>query len=432
MSFTGQDLVSYLQQYLGTPYQWGGNSLSSGIDCSGLVQQGLSHFGVSVPRTTYDQVGVGKAVDYDQLQVGDMVFFDTEKNVAGPDHVGIYAGNGKMIEAPHTGANVRMTDITSNYYTSSFMGGRRVDGMTDDGSGGSDVPATQATVTKLSPEEMASKYGWAYSFMQSDPDVKNVFNQAVAGSWTPDKFQAAIKNTPWFQNNADTARNAMVLKATDPATYNAQVNAAKDQVTQLAAKAGAAITDKQLADIADHVVTFGMNDDQINNILGGYIDFVGGTLKGNAGLFEHNMRQYASSMGVDLNNDSIKQQAALITRGLSTESDFQNFIKSQAQSQFPTFSTQIDAGQTMQQIANPYIQTMAQSLEMNPSSITLKDPTILSALNGVDSDGKPTGKTITGFQSQLRGDPRWNSTQQAQDQAMTVSRQVLSQMGLMN
>jgi hypothetical protein len=428
MAFSGQDLVSYLQQYLGTPYVWGGNSLSGGIDCSGLVQQGLAHFGVSVPRVTYDQINVGKAVDFDNLQVGDTVFFDTDPNTAGPDHVGVYAGNGQMIEAPHTGASVRMTDITSNYYTSHFMGGRRMDDMTDNGTG---APASPETVAKLSPEEMASKYGWAYSFMQSDPGVKNVFNQAVEGSWTPDKFQAAIKDTPWYQKNAETTRNAMVLKTSDPATYNAQVQAAKDQVTAEAAKVGAAVTDKQLNEIADHVVMFGMTPEQINNTLGGYVDFVNGTLKGQAGVFEHNMRQYAGSMGVDLNDDAYKQQAALITRGLSTESDFQNFIRQQAQSQYPAFSSQIDAGQTMKQIANPYVQTMAQSLEMNPNSISLKDPTITSALNGLDANGKPVGKTITSFQQQLRGDPRWNSTQQAQDQAMSISKQVLNQMGLM-
>jgi succinyl-CoA synthetase beta subunit len=136
-------------------------------------------------------------------------------------------------------------------------------------------------------------------------------------------------------------------------------------------------------------------------------------------------------MGVDLNDDAYKQQAALITRGLSTESDFQNFIRQQAQSQYPAFSSQIDAGQTMKQIANPYVQTMAQSLEMNPNNISLKDPTITSALNGLDANGKPVGKTITSFQQQLRGDPRWSSTQQAQDQAMSISKQVLNQMGLM-
>jgi hypothetical protein len=426
-TFSGTDLVNYLKQYIGTPYVWGGNSLSSGVDCSGLVQQGLAHFGVNVPRTTYDQIGVGTAVDYDKLQPGDLMFFDHQPGGAA-EHVGVYIGNGQMIEAPHTGANVRITDVTQSYYTSHFMGARRMNDMVDNGS---TTPASPQTVASLNPQDMASRYGWAYSFMQSQPDLKNVFQQAVAGNWSNAQFQTQVQNTDFWKNNSDTARNALMLKSTDPATYNADVQAAKDQVQQLAAKAGAAVTDTQLASIAEQVVTFGMNPDQINNILGNYVDFQNGTLTGNAGIFENNMKQYAANMGVSINDQSIKNQAALITKGLSSQEDYQNFIQQQAVSQYPAYTAQIQGGATMKDIANPYIQTMAQSLEMNPNSINLTNPTITGALNGLNQQGQPVGQTITDFQNSLRGDPRWNGTQQAQDQAMTISKQVLGQMGLM-
>jgi len=62
MAVNGQEIVDYLKQFIGTPYQWGGNSLTSGVDCSGMVQQAYQHFGLSVARTTYDQIGQGKAV----------------------------------------------------------------------------------------------------------------------------------------------------------------------------------------------------------------------------------------------------------------------------------------------------------------------------------------------------------------------------------
>lgn len=430
MAFDGADFVNYLKQFLGTPYVWGGNSLSSGVDCSGLVQQGLLKFGVNVPRVTNDQIGVGKAVDIDHLQVGDLVFFDTDPGRSGPDHVGVYAGNGMMIHAPRPGKTVEMADMTSSYYASRFMGGRRMDGMTS--TGGSDGLATPGTIAKLSPEEMASNYGWAYAFMKSDPEINDVFNNAVQENWTSDRFKAAVKNTEFYKNNSETTRNAMVLKSTDPATYNAQIDAAKVKVQQMATDSGAAITDSKLNDIAESVVMFSMDDAHINKTLADYITYIDGSLRGKAGIFEHNMRGYADQMGVTLNDDAYKNQAQMMARGLSTQDDFQQFIRDQSISSFPAFRDQINGGQTMKNIANPYIQMMAQNLELNPNNIGLKDPLIMSGLNGLDAQGNPTGRTLTQFGDLLRGDPRWRSTQQAMDKSMNVGRQVLMNMGLVN
>lgn len=88
----------------GTPYVWGGNSLSSGIDCSGLVQQIYRNLGVSVPRTTYEQAKNGKVVSAGNIRPGDLVFY------RGRDHVGIYVGNGKIVHA----ANKKLGTIVSN------------------------------------------------------------------------------------------------------------------------------------------------------------------------------------------------------------------------------------------------------------------------------------------------------------------------------
>jgi hypothetical protein len=84
----------------------------------------------------------------------------------------------------------------------------------------------------------------------------------------------------------------------------------------------------------------------------------------------------------------------------------------------------------MQDIANPYIQIMAQQLEVNPASIKLTDPLIRNALNGVNKDGKPIGMDQTDFLKQVRSDPRWSQTSGAQDDVMNVGLNVLKSMGL--
>jgi cell wall-associated NlpC family hydrolase len=104
---------------IGVPYQWAGSS-PGGFDCSGLVMYAYSKEGVSLPHSSYAQWNVGTAVPKDQLQAGDLVFFD------GLGHVGIYIGNGEFVHAPHTGDVVKVSNLDSGSYAGSYVGARRV------------------------------------------------------------------------------------------------------------------------------------------------------------------------------------------------------------------------------------------------------------------------------------------------------------------
>ncbi|HSE80692.1 MAG TPA: NlpC/P60 family protein [Gaiellaceae bacterium] len=112
-------VVGIAMQYLGIPYQWGGESPSTGFDCSGFTYYVFSRVGVSLPRTVSAQYGVGVSVSRSQLAPGDLVFFN------GLGHVGIYIGGNQFIHSPHTGDVVKISSITG-YYSSNWVGARRV------------------------------------------------------------------------------------------------------------------------------------------------------------------------------------------------------------------------------------------------------------------------------------------------------------------
>lgn len=436
MAISGADIATYAQKFLGLRYVWGGTSLTSGADCSGFVQQIMAHFGISIPRVTYDQIGVGQAVDQQNLQAGDLIFFNFNPGGGGrqgPDHVGMYIGNGKFIEEPRPGEGARISDLNTGYYQRAFVGGRRMGGIQGGGQlDASGSPIGQSSAPKLSPEDLASEYGWASGFLNSIPELKNLFSQAVSGTWTSDKFQAELRNTNWWKDNSQSMRDAAALKATDPATWNANLQAMTVKIQQEAAAMGAAIPPSKLSKLAATAVSTNMDDAQMKDVLGGYVNFTNGTLTGAAGMYSNNIKQYASQMGVSLSDQTIKNQAALIARGLGTEEDFRAQIAQQASSMYPAYSDAISGGATMQDIANPYIQMMSQSLGLNPATITLQDPTIKAALNGAGQDGKPTGMSLTDFQSSIRSDPRWGQTQQAQDSTMQTGVSVLRSMGLIS
>lgn len=118
----GQKIVNEASKYLGVPYLWGGTT-PSGFDCSGLVQYVLKDLGINISRVTQTQCKEGVPVAKGDLQPGDLVFFESNGDV---HHVGIYVGNGQMLHAPHTGDVVRISDMTTPYYTSTYYCARRV------------------------------------------------------------------------------------------------------------------------------------------------------------------------------------------------------------------------------------------------------------------------------------------------------------------
>jgi hypothetical protein len=105
--------VADAQKYLGVPYLWGGTDPTQGLDCSGLVQDVYSDVGISLPRTSQEQATIGTPVtSLSEAQPGDLVFFPgSDGTAASPGHVGIYIGNGEMIDAPHTGTDVRVEPV---------------------------------------------------------------------------------------------------------------------------------------------------------------------------------------------------------------------------------------------------------------------------------------------------------------------------------
>jgi cell wall-associated NlpC family hydrolase len=109
---SGAAVVQAAKGYLGVPYAWGGTDPSTGLDCSGLVQQVYSDLGIDLPRTSSQQATSGRAVaSLDEAQPGDLVFFDYSSSRPGVDHVGIYIGGGQMIAAPQEGEVVKVQSV---------------------------------------------------------------------------------------------------------------------------------------------------------------------------------------------------------------------------------------------------------------------------------------------------------------------------------
>lgn len=125
MADRASDLVVTAMGFLGVPYRRGGNSVETGFDCSGFVKAMYEQtVGLILPRRANEQAAATQKIDRNELQPGDLVFFNTLRRTF--SHVGIYVGDNKFIHSPKPGAQVRVEDMGVPYWSKRFDGARRV------------------------------------------------------------------------------------------------------------------------------------------------------------------------------------------------------------------------------------------------------------------------------------------------------------------
>ncbi|MBN2298609.1 MAG: C40 family peptidase [Deltaproteobacteria bacterium] len=118
-----EEIVLTARNYKGIPYRWGGTSVRTGFDCSGLAMAVYRLNGLNLPRTSREQFKAGRSISRLQLKKGDLVFFATG-NTRKVTHVGIYTGRGRFIHAPGKGKKIRTDKLTDDYYLSTYAGAR--------------------------------------------------------------------------------------------------------------------------------------------------------------------------------------------------------------------------------------------------------------------------------------------------------------------
>lgn len=425
----GEDIVADARGQLGVQYVWAGADPGTGFDCSGLVVWAFGKHGIQLPRTTYNQINVGASVPPNKLRPGDLVFFDTDRSKSGPDHVGIYMGGGKFIHAPRPGQGVKVSSLAEGYYMDRWMGGRRISGVSGGPSSGGGY--AEEVAPRLDAHELAETYGMSYAFFKSQPELWKMLNSAVESQWTTEKFQAEVKNSGWWKKNSETVRQAQVLQKTDPATYKASMEAARQAAKQLAVKTGAILSDKNAEKLAKSMVWYGWQDAQVQNFLGQYIKFQDGqTLGGMAGAAAKQIKEEAYKNGVSVTEQSVLNNAQYLVRGLTTMEQIQASIREQSAGLYPAFAAQIKAGASIQDLAQPYVQIAAQELGLPETDVNVFSPKVKQALNRANAQGQPEPMSLTDFTQLVRNDPGWRRQPGVADKTLNIGRQVLADFGL--
>lgn len=301
-------------------------------------------------------------------------------------------------------------------------------------SGTTAAATTAAAQPKIDRSELLQQYGLTEAILSAYPELNTLFNDAVRDGWTPQKFQAKFGNTTFWKSMSDTKRKAIISSYVDPATWGMTWNKTQGHVIQLMGDLGALDTNwdwERINAIAGQIIYEGWNDERARSEIGQYVVFgTDNMARGKAGEIQANLNSFAYAMGVQNSNQWIRDSVIAVSRGMKTEQDIKNDIMTQAIAAFPQYEKQLRAGNTMADLAQPYMQSMTQILEVPAGSVNMFDPSIRKAMGYKDSSGIAGTQPLWSFQNELRTDDRWKKTQNAQDAAMGTAHKVLQDFGI--
>lgn len=295
--------------------------------------------------------------------------------------------------------------------------------------------------TPLTPEDIRAQYGFVAMLAAAIPEVGQVMQQAVNEKWTAQRFQMAIAATNWWRTTPPLTREWVTRQYADPAGAARELQTGADQVGMMAGKYGFDLRDQDR-----------MKQLWLNAKLAGYDDrmtelyvfndlqtFRPGTAQsgGELGLRQLAAKRIASDYGYSsptLDQEVINDMTRSITMNQDQSQGmaaWQQKMMQNAMARYTPFADRISGGQTVRDVAQPYVDAMAQTLELNPQDIDLSDNHIQRWLQGQSTNGQPpTATSVWQAQQELRSDPRWQYTRNAWNAVSTVANTVGKAFGM--
>lgn len=280
------------------------------------------------------------------------------------------------------------------------------------------------------PEDIKAQYGFVALLAQSVPEIGALMQKAVREKWTAERFQMSVASTKWWKSTPQQTRQWVTQQITDPASALRMLRTGGDQITQQAMAfgfEGIKHEDAQKIWLTGQLRGYDesmMKTWTFNAIfkhgLAGDLKIAGGEIGARIG----DATQIAAAYGY-APKDLETQIRMAVGESFSDSQDrtigmvkWQDKMKSYAKSKYSPFADRFDQGETVMDIAQPYIDVYAQTLELNPQDVGLGDQYVQKWLQGQSEAGKPPAATaVWQAQQELRKDARWGYTHNARQSA---------------
>lgn len=295
---------------------------------------------------------------------------------------------------------------------------------------------------KIDKGELAQQYGMAWAVLKAEPQLMALFKKAYGNGksrWSPEKFKAQFQSTDWYRKHSESWRQARILELSDPQAWKERKALQAATIERIVSSQGLTLpSGVSVAALTDAMLRQGVTDQAaILEYLQNYKTKQGGTVGvdlevGQAGSAVDELQKMADAYGyVPSDPDFFKKAAQRVAFGEGDITEYQNEIREAAASAYPVFRDRLLSGAvTVRDIASPYIESMARTLELSPDDISLQDENIQKAISAQYNDkGEPVTKSVWQFTKDLKDDPRWQYTKNAKDSMEATAVGVLKTFG---
>jgi hypothetical protein len=251
---------------------------------------------------------------------------------------------------------------------------------------------------------------------------------AANGQISQEQFTVELNQQKWWQDHSASFIADYQQELEHPTDYAQSIKGDVDNMRASAQQMGAQVDDSLLAEMAKNARRFGWNQQQIQTALAAHVSAVNGDFEGQAGSTQDELMLWAQKNGVRLTPDLINSYARGVADGSTNIDEIKSDIRrTYMAGAYPAWADKINAGFDVSELAAPYRETVAGLLEDN--SVGLDDPLMKSIMQKTDANGQPRVVPLYEAEQMVRGDDRWQRTDNAYKQYAGVAHSILRTWG---
>lgn len=290
---------------------------------------------------------------------------------------------------------------------------------------------TWSASPELDREDLLARFGMTEKVLREIPSVGALVEKAITKGYSADRFQAELQNTSFWKNHSKAWREAKMKSLIDPSTYKEERDKARAHVKAVAAEYG--ITSSGWINQGAAMVYWNdYSDEQLRQWFGANVGPIkdGQFFGGKMGAWQDQLTKTGYANGVKIDAKFLNQWVRAIAAGGKTIEQAENAIRKQSSSLFGAFKKQIMGGEDMMDLAQPYIKSMGNLLELPDGQLDLFDGTIRKGLSYKTKDAT-TPMALWQFEDLVRKDKRWVKTTNAREAFVQAGHQVAQNFGVM-
>lgn len=269
---------------------------------------------------------------------------------------------------------------------------------------------------------------WAFDHAELGP----ILRKAAEGKWGPVELEAAIRETKWWTDQEAAARQFEQQRAEDPGSLEADIQTRMLDLKVSASQLGVTVSHQRLRALATESLKFAWQANEIRSALLAEAEFTAGepVSTGSLGETRDNLSGVADQYFVPVSERTLFDWSKQIVEGTATEQDYLAYVRDIATSRFPHLKPYIERGIAPQTFFEPYAQTLARELEVNPMEIDFNSPKYSEIIDFAPSDdGTRRPMTLYEARQWARKQEEWNYTDAANQEGARLTRSLLETFG---